>query len=373
MKKSVLIFLLGAVMVYSSCDREEAAFTIPDEDEKVFEKVRRLADEAEKQWPGFDYVRTRASYVILRDQDGAHPRGYLVSPTLSVPEGSLKVSEGQSFGLTVYRNDSFLELAHDVLGEDGLFDYGDNFSIEGVPHFLLRSKRQEDYTFYDDFKGVNGNWIPLIMVHEMFHTYQIATWQYPPDALQDFYGYPLTIDVMTYELALFDLMSKAHQVTGPVSAREFLARYVVLFEELSNLDPSSLPLIKSMGGYQQFLEGSARFVEHFGAGATIYPDINLDPTHGWDAYLGSLTAGNQIRHIFAVRAWYHIGSGVLHLLKEAGVPFQNRMSDGITPYDIASDFLDLSSEEKSLLHAQLISELGWNAYVSKATYLYGLL
>lgn len=373
MKKGILIVLVGITMVCHSCETKEEEFTIPEEDEIVFEKVRRLADEAEKKWPGFDYVRSRPFYLILRDQDGANPRGYLVSPSLPVPGGSVKVGEGQSFGLALYRNDSFLEQAYDVLGVDGLFNFGDQFSIQGFPHFLLRSKPMVDYNFYDDFKGVDGNWIPLILVHEMFHTYQLTAWKYPPDAVQDFLGYPLTVDVMTYELALFDLMNQAHHVTGPEAAREFLARFVVLFEELADRDPSSLPLIESMGSFQQFLEGSARFVEHFSAAATIYPNINLDPTHGWNAFLGSLTTETQIRHVFAIRAWYHIGSGVIHLLKEAGAPFHHLMSDGITPYAIASGFLNLSAEEKSLLHSQLISKVGWNAYVLKATYLHSLL
>lgn len=369
--KKLFVSLFLIIFLLNSCQENEP-LRIPSEDLIIFDKLKQLFHEAEIVWSGYDYIRTKPAYIILRDDDGSNPRGYLLNPVGSV-EGSIKLNVDQSFGLNLYRNDKFIKDANDVLGEDGLFNFGDLFSINGTPFFLIRSKSKEQYTFYDDFKNVNDNWVPLIMVHEMFHTYQIAKWSYPQEGTQDFLNYPLTIDVMTYELALFDLMKSAHLVNGQVQAREKLAQYIVLFEEMIAHDPSSLLIVKNMGTFQQFLEGSARYVEHFAAHNSIYPSINEDPTHGWGAYLDGLNSGDLVRHIFAVRAWYHVGSGVIHLLNEVGEPVHDRMMNGETPYDISVDLLELTDLEKDTIREQLVNGLGWNAYVLKATYLHSLL
>ena len=373
MKKLLFLAVLLWLIVVVSCSEKEAEIEVSSDDKLVFETLYKLAVKAESLWPGFDYVRSKPSYLILRNSDGDKPRGYLLNPVHPLPAGSIPLSMDKSGGLIVYRNDNYFSAAYDALGEDGLFDFGANFSIDGVPYFLLRSKPLVEYTFYDVFKSNNGGWVPLVVVHELFHTFQIAEWTYPTAGGQDFYGYPLTVDVMTYQLALFALMKEAHTVTGDVQAREYLAKYIVLFEKMIEVDPTSVLLVRNMGIFQQFLEGPARYVEHFGAAGSIYPDIQSDPTHGFDDYIDAITTPEPIRHVFAVRTWHHAGAGAIHLLKEAGVPVHDLMKQGKTPWDLALELVPMTNAEKVLIHDQLTSALGWNAYVVQATYLYSLL
>lgn len=365
-----LVFLC---LLAISCKESEIVFIIPIADEEIFQKVQQMSAKAEEVWPGYDYIRTKPAYLILKDDDGGNPRGYLLNPVLPFPAGSKKVSDGQSFGLMLYRNDDFIADAELILGEFGIYDF-DNLTINGEKYFLMRQRKKSDYTFYEKFKNVDGNWFSLILIHEVFHTYQINEWQFPTGGVQDFNNYPLTTDVLTYELALFDLMKTAPQIKGATAAKEALAKYLVLLEQLIAIDPSPNELILNTSNFEQWLEGSARYTEHFSALQSIYPTINGDPTHAWGTYLDEVTTGELIRSIFVKRIWYHVGAGAIHLLKEAGVPVQQKMMLGVTLQSMASELLNLSDQQKQDILSNLTVTFEWrNYYAIRATYLRGLL
>lgn len=372
LSKSTIGRLIFISLLAIACKESEVIFTIPTTDEAIFRKVQQMSDKAEEVWPGYNYINTKPAYLILKDDDGGNPRGYLLNPVLPLPAGSRKVADDQSFGLMLYRKDDFIADAEVILGEFGIYDF-DNLTINGEKYFLMRQRKKSDYTFYEKFKDVDGNWFPLILIHEVFHTYQINEWQFPTGGIQDFNNYPLTTDVLTYELALFDLMKTAPQIKGATAAKEALGKYLVLLEQLISIDPSPNELILNTSNFEQWLEGSARYTEDFSALQSIYPTINGDPTHAWGTYLDELTSGELIRSIFVKRIWYHVGAGAIHLLKEAGVPVQQKMMQGITPQSLASALLNLSDQQKQDILLNLTSAFGWNAYTSRATYLHSLL
>lgn len=354
-----------------SCSDPETNTAIPAADEVIFNKVRQTADNVEEVWPGYDYLRTKSAYLILTDEDGTNARGYLLNPTQPAPAGSVKVPDSQSFGFALYRNNDFIGDANTLLGEFGIFNFED-LRINGAKYFLMRQRKKADYTFYEEFKNVGGNWFPLILIHEFFHTYQINEWTFPSNTTQDFLNYPLTPEILTYKLALFDLMKTATQIKGETAAKAALEKYLVLLEQMIVLDPTPNKLVLGTSGFEQWLEGSARYTEHMSALLSIYPTIDSDPTHSWGKYLDEATTGELIRSIFVKRIWYHVGAGAIHLLKEANVPVQKLMQ-GVTPYTLAAETLNLSTQQKQTILSSLTSSAAWNAYQSKAVYLYSLL
>jgi hypothetical protein len=367
------------LLVAFSCSESERPDTILASDVLTFQKISDMIGQAELIWPGYNYLSTRGSYVILTEDDGSEPRGYFLNPSAEVANESTKITAAESAGLNLYRNDSYLKQSFSdaVLGETGLFKFY-SLVIKGQSYFVIRSIPDDRISFYDAYKNADNNWLPLVMIHEVFHMYQIDEWTEPSDAVQDFFGYPLTEELILYELAIIDLMTEAHQITGETAAHSLLQKFIALYEKMISVDPTEEMIVRKMGSYQMFIEGSARYVEHYSAKNSIYPTINEDPTHGWRKFIYEMDESTvdlnlNIRRAFAFRIWYHTGSGVINLLKEAGVSIEDRMAAGVTPYELALEEVELTTEQKEAIVAEMVSAPGWSAYVQKANYLHGLL
>lgn len=373
------IYLICVLLIIFSCskDEEHKIQGIVPGDTLTFRKVHDMIEQAEIIWPGYDYLSTTGSYIILTDENGSNPRGYFLNPSVEIAEQSNKLSVSESSGLDLYRNDKYLKQAFSdtVLSKTGLYSLF-SLVIKEKSYFVIKSIPNAYLDFYHSYKNVNKNWLPLVITHEMFHKYQFGQWETPGDAIQDFFDYPLTEDVILYELAMIDLMAEAHHITGETAARELLPKFIALYEKMIAVDPTEQMLVKRMGSFQMYAEGSARYVEHFSAKNSIYPTINEDPTHGWRKFIYEMNESTDvldIRRAFAFRIWYHSGAGLIHTLKEAGVSVEPRLAAGITPYQLALEEVDLSAEQKEAILEEMMSASGWNTYVEKASYLHGLL
>lgn len=375
-KNQMLLVIVGVSVAlmscFTSCHDSDISLAIPKQDAVVLEKIALMGTEANVLWPGYDFVFTQPIYLVLRDDDGSNARGYFINPKHELASTSHKVDEAQSASLEIYADDSYLNDAAEILGEDGAFSFVD-LSIDGSTYMLVRSKPKEEYTFYDQFKDFDNSWIVLLTIHEAFHINQINSWTFPPDASQEFANYPLTLDVLTYELGLFNFMIDTYSITQTNDAKQALKKYVVLFEKLTQVDQTSNFTLTRMANLTQFIEGSARYVEHFSALNSIYPGISSDPTHGWKDRLYDLNTGELIRHVFAMRTWYHVGAGAIHLLKLSGVAVDEKLEQGNNVYQLASELANLSPQEKAEILNQIEKEPNWQEIQSKALYLHGLL
>lgn len=363
--RSLTLALLFSLSISSCNDEESKTLTVPDEDVVLFDKIKRMGAEAEKTWPGYNYYRTLPSYIIFSDEFEGNKRGYLLNPTEPIPAGSKKISTEQSKGLNIYRNDKFLAQANTFLNGP-VFNFYD-FKIDGNVYFLIKDKKGVSTTlpFYDQFMDVDDNWFSLTYIHEMFHVYQFATWTFPEGTEQNFTDYPVTDEIAAVELALFDLM-KDVSVTASVSSedrRSQLAKFVVLMEELFRVDPTN-GIVEKMVPLELFLEGSARYMEHYSSLNTIYPTVDADVTHGWADYIENISP-SVVRHFLSIRVWYHVGSGVLYQLKQEGVDFQPMVESGETAYSVARDYLNLTETEKMDILSAIKSSDDWKAFEEK--------
>ena len=363
--RPLILALIFSSCMFSCNDEESKNFAAPDEDVVLFDKIQRMGAEAEKTWPGYDYYRTLPSYIILSDEFEGNKRGYLLNPPEPIPAGSKKLNIEQSKGLNIYRNDKFLAQANTFLNGP-VFNFYD-FKIDDNVYFLIKDKKGVSTTlpFYDQFMDVDDNWLTLTYIHEMFHVYQFATWTFPEDTEQNFTDYPVTGEIATVELALFDLMENV-SVTSATSSEERkaqLAKFVVLMEELFRVDPSN-GIVEKMVPMELFLEGSARYMEHYSSLNTIYPTVDSDVTHGWTDYIENINP-SVVRHFLSIRVWYHVGSGVLYQLKQEGVDFEPMIEDGETAYSITRDYLNLTEAEKANILSVLKSSDEWKVFEEK--------
>jgi hypothetical protein len=367
---SIPIITLMITFVSCNDDKDEIEVLIPTEDELIIHKIEAMGREANLLWDGFDYIQTEQAYFILTDDDGNNPRGYLLNPSLPLPVGSIKLTNMQSAGMNLYRNDGLLTDALNSL--NGSIWQFSSFSVNELPCFLIRQRPKPTYTFYDFFKDGSGDtWLPLVMVHEMFHLFQINEWTMGAP-LYDGSEFPLTNEVLTHQLALYSLMEEAHKITTPDAARKALTEYAVLIKAMAAVDPPLENVILSVSSANAFIEGSARYVEHFSALKTSYVTINDDPSHGWHQYISSATTSTQVKLAFAARIWYHVGSASIHLLALNEVNVFDQMQDGKTQYEIAVNFLNLTDEQYQTTLNEIMSRPSWSEYQEQAEYLTSL-
>lgn len=362
-KQNSLLTSLLAVLILSSCrpddDSVQYAET-PPFDRTVFSKIGELSGKTSQIWDGYDYLSSHSAYLIFTEDDGTFGRGYFINPAV-IPQGSVKVDPAESDGLEIYRNDGYFEEAAAEL-EGGIFSF--DFEVDGVSHFLLQDNFFD--SFYNDYKNQDNNYIPLVMAHEMFHIYQFANWAVPDEWIQDIENYPLDEEMIALHLLLFDLMKEAYHAETSEEQLAYLRYYISIRAEMARLDPTETQLITTMGTYQELMEGTARYVEHFSALNSIFPEINNDPTHGWGGFLEAVDTSSALRVALAFRIWYHVGAAVTHLLASQNVEVESKYRNGQTPYQTASEFLTLSDEQLQYYLEEARTKVNWNIYQQRA-------
>ncbi len=357
-----LLSVAIAFSILPSCNQSpDAVYADTEEfDRVVFGKISEMAEQSTQVWDSYDYLKSYPVYLIFTDDSGNSARGYLINPR-EIPDGSVKVDPAHSRTLQVYRNDTYFSAAEATL-DGGLFAF--EFDLEGENHFLMRYQFFEN--FYNNFKNVDNNFIPLVMAHEMFHMYQIDNWQEAAGWTQDLANYPMDEDMIALHLLLFDLMEASYSANSAEEQLQYLKYYVSIRTEMARLDQTEDRLVTSMGTYQELIEGTARYVEHFTAAPTIYPSIGDDPTHGWGNFLDNVSNRSTLRTALVFRIWYHVGAGVTRLLVTNGVDVEQSFSQAKTPFTTASEYLDLNGEELTTYLAEAKTAVDWPAYQQRA-------
>ena len=336
----VFVFILLS-FGFSSCKKDKKEVT--DFDKKIFKKLDELACEAEQFWDGFDYMTSRPIYIVYKNSAGELYKGIMINPPNNLPKGTVALDVASDCGLHFYRNDEYLKAASSALGAFGTFEF--LFNVEGTNFFVAVQDEKDYNNFYLDYKNVDENSLPLLVIHEIFHLFQNENWTYSSNRIQDFEAYPLSENLLAHGLLLFQLMSDAYALSDKNDMEQYLKFYTAIRSKEIEIDPSEQKLVLNMGTYQEWNEGSARYVESFVAQKNIYPTIIDDPTHGWQGELDNASAGIVVRRIFAFRIWYHTGAIAIHMLRELGVDVVAEMKAGKTPYEMATQYFNLSAAE----------------------------
>jgi hypothetical protein len=362
------LFVLATLSLLS-CNNDENTFLISDEHAVVLQKFQQMGEETEKVWPGYNYYRTKPLYIILPNADETGWEGYLVNPPGELSDGAQKVNDAQSGGLNVYLDNSHLAAAEALLGNVLFFNLG-TLKINGESTFLIKDTNAGHsplLTFYDNYKNVDNSLIHLFTYHEWFHVWQLSTWTFSSPGTNPGV-YPVNREIATLELALFDLMKTLPDPSNANARKTHLSKFVALLDELFKVDPSPT---KALGYYipnEFFLEGTARYTEHYSALNSIYPTIDTDPTHGWSSVLPDVPAA-LINNFLTKRIWYHIGSGALFLLKADGVDIIAKTQSGENAYSMVKQHIVLTDQQQATIMADMKAAVAWSGYETMAAQL----
>jgi hypothetical protein len=336
---------------------------------KVIGKFFTLAEEASKLWPGYITPKTKPILAIFSDESGDETIGYILNIKDEPPEGSVQVNTENLGGELIYRNDDLVTKARIDFGGD-IPPFAFSFMVGQTEYFLVNNKISIDNP-YLNYKSVDDNNLALLLVHELFHQYQLFedNWDLSNN-YQDYYKYPQTKEIIALSLLLFDLGKDAYS-NGDHNT--FLQNYVSIRKEQIELDPSEDHLITSQGTTTESLEGAARYVEHFGALNTIYPTINNDPTHSFKAQLDTVSTEPLARQILVQRLPYHVGALVIKILMDKGIDVPSALRVGQTPYELAKMELGKTDEEYNQILDQLKLSVDWTSYQNRAIELSNIL
>lgn len=363
--------LLASIAI--GCQQEENIMTsLERPDAEVLEKLSKAYPQFPALWSGYD-PGGMPQYLVFPDDSGTPVRGYLMAPGVEdFPQGTESLDGYQTYGLQLRRNQQLFsqtETLRDVGG--GLLFPG--HQAGSTFYFAFRHSATPGPLEYLNFKIKNNNWVPLFSTHELFHAFQAAQGWNKAGQKFNVNGYPLTEEMIALHLYLWDLARDAYSITTMEGRTMFLKRYAALRYTLKQLDPSADQLVTSMGDYQELLEGSARYVEHFGAIATYAPELTADPTHGWDGILNSDPTKSEIRNAFSHRIGYHVGAIVTRFLLAANVDVAGKYPMGKTPYLLTRELLIFSDDDLEAEMNAIYSSPDFTLYATRAAELYAIL
>ena len=367
-----LLALFFALLAITSCkdkENEEPGITLGSDEESILLKVGYMAQNVQGKWGDFDYFSHYPIYVIIRSTGTSDYHGYIINPPQPEPENLVEIELESN--LTFYRADDLLSEVYRQIDSIQYVSYG--LGLQGAPYFFIQQK-DESSNFYDDYKNQDLNWLPLVLTHDLFHAFQFAEWSFPMVENVSFYDFPIEEDLMSLSMLLSEIMAQAHTVEDQESAETYLKYYLAIKSALDSTDNTDEKLFTRSSSLKEYIEGSARYVEQFTALNSINTGINSDPTHGWQNHMMTgVSDSTSLRIVMERQIWYHIGAGLIHLLDQLHIPFEQQMMSGEVPYQIAVQHLNLSQEELmcNLEEAKLL--VNWDLYVEKAAELYLLM
>ncbi len=338
-----------------STPEPEAPFEIDAFDQTALDKVAEIAAVAEDYFTGYDHMLTNPYYLVINHPSSSEQSGYLINPTVSTEDLHEIMTEGP---LVVFREDDLIDDALNHLN-GGLFSF--DFEVGGVPQLAVNYIQVPG--FYFDYKDQDYNMIPGILVHEMTHIYQFERWTMRDRFVSD-QDYPLTAANIPLHLLLQDLMMDAYDVED-VEYDDYLRYYVAIWQQILATDTTTEEVIANVGLYHEFLEGPARYIEHFSLKDTFFPAINDDPSHGWRDAIANATDAATLRQGLIRRGPYHQGAIVCHMLRAQGVDLENQLIAGRVPYEITMDYLQPSTEALDQAFASAQSLVNWQEYLDE--------
>jgi len=358
-------------MLLSGCNDREPAPQRAFNNETEIRKINHLfaiGNEASVLWPGYDLPLTHPLLLVFSDESGNENIGYLLNVT-QPPAGSIEMDRSQVNDLVVYRNDGLVEMLKEKFGTQ-LPPFAFDVELEGLKYFMVKQLKTAPSP-YIAYKNQSDNDFGLLVTHELFHLFQINTPWNLSAFKQDYMAYPQTQEMIALSLLLSDQMRLAY---GSTDTDLFLQRYVSIRQRQLQIDPSPQQLVRFQALYTESVEGSARYVEHFGALATTFPTIGNDPTHTFQAQLDTVAVSvNLARHILVQRIPYHVGAIVIHLLRTKNVDMATALRNGETPYSQARTYLNRTDDHYSQVLTALQQSVDWQKYMSRAAELEALL
>jgi len=334
MKKLLLLPIISLIISCETEKQEEIGFDSIYE-EKIFKKISDLNTVNDQYWSGYNSISELPLIIqFFTDVDDFNST-YIVNDPPSLPDGSVKLNVS-TFGLNIYRNNAITdEIANMV---EPLRSFA-SIELQGNQYFLMRQR--DPRSTYDEFKNVDDNWIPTILNHELFHYFQFDIQQWGWSG-QEYIEAEFTPELISHLLLLSEISVQAY--SAPDSEYlNYLKLYCAIMQTLMEIDSNGF--IRNSAQYSERIEGSARYVEHFTANATIYPTINFDPTHSWNEQLKSTSDGDIVNYIFQTRIWYHTGAIATHLLRSKGIDVENEYRAGKTPFQLTESLLNLTNQE----------------------------
>ena len=365
-KKSLyLALLIGATLTMASCKKKgevnpDTTAKVEALDKTFFTQLKKSGDEYAKGaiWKGYNFGKI-AMFFVHRDAQGKPTKGYLVNPPEKV-SGAVKVGDADNQGLKIYRYDKGITAANDQLKKGN-----DAFDIRyelGKGKYYLQGYTDASVS---DYEAIS------LATHEVFHFYFQNTWQNKAEVLQEEQNYPITKDLLSYQLLLLKIAEKMPAETDKTKLKGYLEMFVALRTEEMKADTSAKKLVKFMANNQEEGEGSARYIE-YEVNYKIFPDFASKRPSFIDVKTASINNKEEVRSTFAFDMWYGTGAAVIYMLDRLGVDIEPQIQSTKNTFEVAESYLKLTNAQKTAALNKAKTEFGWAAIQTEAARLAGL-
>jgi len=336
---------------------------------KYFSDLATVYSHIDEYWKGYSsFMATKQIFIVTSENQGV-----LINPVDDFKSTSRLISHSiKGFeNVRLYRNDEVLALAKKEFETRNVFSFA-VFGGQSTYLYKLNDFSKSEF-FYFLYKNRNGYYDVSIFFHELFHEFQLADNNVFFFSTQDFDDYPVTEQTLPYQLLLFKVMRDAYLQKDMVSQTKYLKYYLSLNNKLESIDPTDKKLIRNHGFFQEKAEGIPRYIEVFATLNVLNNNTIEDPTHGYENYLNTATKKLEVRNVFEWRIFYHVGAGVMYLLKGLEYPnIEQAILSKNTFYDIGKSFLNLTEEDMVAILDEVKVQYDWTAIQTEAAHFLSL-
>lgn len=298
--------------------------------------------------------------------DGKPVHGFIINPT-NVVSNMKKLGANEYNGLNIYRYDDPLEKAANYLKTAINDTFSFRYKIEGQDGtFYMQAYNKSQVIGLDEDAAINT------LAHEAHHAIHQERghklnkeWRYIQGSIQDYNSFPFTKELAELQILVSEIFREFPNVTDKNILREKLKQYVAIRSKEMEIDPSDRKLIKNMCLTEERKEGGAYFVE-IGAHRNYFKENTLYYGYTYGIPMEpTKSSTSSLRDTLGHWTFYPAGASVLHAIS---IIDKQKLQeyDTKTPFQIASDLLNMTEQEKKDALAAAKASVDWAAIQKRA-------
>jgi len=318
-------------------------------DRAFFKQVKGFADIYDKKEIIDDFIFGEHPMYYIQTvggdffKTGNAIKGFVINPQSQI-EGAQKLGANESFGLNIYRLDSFMKEAESKLKSPNGNGFFSSFSFNGKGKYYLQKYSKNSVT------GINKTSDITTAVHEAFHILhqsngaQNPNWEFSFNWTQDTKNFPFTKEIVELQMLTSEIFKEFPNITDKNIIRKKMKQYIAIASKELEIDPSQQKLIKNMALEQERIEGGAYYIESMAK----HEFFNLKESFWGNLYGIPIKAKskNKLKKILSFGFFYESGASVMY-----GINFLDKSKtakyNSKTPFEIISEMIPMTAAEKA--------------------------
>jgi len=314
---------------------------VKDEDRDLFSQIKVLSEAiiTNQIWNGFNLEKQRVYMIYLNEHDEP-VRSFILNPHRRF-ESSYEIFKSDSYGMNIFVCDKIKEEMPQTASIINGYPNVPNCELYGKTYIPIKYNNTDIKNHYSSTLVMESAFMSQLSIYG--NSFANITGQ-----TIEGLDYTLNDDFIALQLLSIFVTEPMPQITNPDEIRETLAMYVSIRSKQIELDTSKGHFIINVANKLEGPKGAIRYISTMSNNLAYnlkLPFINLDLYELKDKIKND---PEGIKDYLIRDIWDNTGASAIYCLKFLGVDVETEIKNGKTPFEIADQYLSLSTEEKEM-------------------------